>query len=120
MAENEIKHEREISIDIDEIIAKGKEGKLSTDEINEAVEEIDFDNDSLDKFYDALEDNEIPLDDISSSEMGEIESEVESEVEDETAIETESDVEGETELDTESAVEDESESELESELESAI
>ena len=63
---------------IEELIAKSKEGKISADELNEAVEEMDFDNDSLDKFYDALEDSGIPLpDDISSSEMSEIESEVE-------------------------------------------
>ncbi len=75
---NEIKNEHEKPKDIDELIAKSKEGKLSTNEINEAVEELDFDNDSLDKFYDALEDSGIPLpDDISTTEMNEIESEVE-------------------------------------------
>ena len=78
MQENEIKKDNEKIVDIDEIIAKSKEGKLSVSEINEVVEEIDFDNDSLDKFYDALEDNGIPLPgDISSTEMSEIESEVE-------------------------------------------
>ena len=78
MQENEIKKDNEKIVDIDEIIAKSKEGKLSASEINEVVEEIDFDNDSLDKFYDALEDNGIPLPgDISSTEMSEIESEVE-------------------------------------------
>ena len=82
MTENDIKNERaekaEKITNIDELIAKSKEGKLSKSEINEAVEEMDFDNDSLDKFYDALEDSGIPLpDDISSTEMSEIESEVE-------------------------------------------
>jgi len=78
MVEKEIKNEQEKVMDIEELIAKSKEGKLSQNEINEAVEEMEFDNDSLDKFYDALEDNEIPLpDDISTSEMNEIESEVE-------------------------------------------
>ena len=78
MVENDIKNEHEKTVDIEELIAKGKQGKLSRGEINEAVEELDFDNDSLDKFYDALEDSGIPLpDDISSSEMREIESEVE-------------------------------------------
>ncbi|MBE6577610.1 MAG: RNA polymerase sigma factor RpoD [Ruminococcaceae bacterium] len=73
-----MKNEQEKVMDIEELIAKSKEGKLSQNEINEAVEEMEFDNDSLDKFYDALEDNEIPLpDDISTSEMNEIESEVE-------------------------------------------
>ncbi len=75
----EMKNEQEKAVgSIEELIAKSKEGKLSQTEINEAVEEMDFDNDSLDKFYDALEDSGIPLpDDISSSEMNEIESEVE-------------------------------------------
>ncbi|MBQ8817160.1 MAG: RNA polymerase sigma factor RpoD [Clostridia bacterium] len=78
MVENEIKNEQEKSISIEEFIAKSKEGKLSQEEINEAIEELDYDNDSLDKFYDALEDSGIPLPgDISSSEMSEIESEVE-------------------------------------------
>ena len=82
MTENDIKNERAEKVEkitnIDELIAKSKEGKLSKSEINEAVEEMDFDNDSLDKFYDALEDSGIPLpDDISSTEMSEIESEVE-------------------------------------------
>ena len=81
MAEKEIKNDQEKqekAAAIDELIAKSKEGKLSQNEINEAVEEMDFDNESLDKFYDALEDNGIPFpDDISNSEMNEIESEVE-------------------------------------------
>ena len=64
--------------DLDSLIARTKEGKLSKSEINEAVEEMDLDNESLDKLYDELEDSGIPLpDDISSVEMMEIESEVE-------------------------------------------
>ena len=64
--------------DLDALIAKSKEGKLSTSEINEAVEEMELDNESLDKLYDELEDSGIPLpDDISNVEMMEIESEVE-------------------------------------------
>lgn len=77
MEENDIKNENEKTVDIEQLIAKGKEGKLSQGEINEAVEELDYDNDSLDKFYDALEESGIPLDDISNTEMNEIESEVE-------------------------------------------
>ena len=78
MVEHDINNADIKSMDLDTLIAKSKEGKLSQGEINEAVEELDFDNDSLYKFYDALEDSGIPLpDDISSSEMSEIESEVE-------------------------------------------
>ena len=71
---NEIKtlNEKE-EIDIDEIIEKGKQGKLSDHDFDKVVEEID----DLDTFYDALEDNGIELSgDISSTEMSEIESEV--------------------------------------------
>ena len=76
MQDNELKNLQEKNIDVDELIAKSKEGKLSIGEISEAVEEMDFDEE--DKFYDALEDTGMPLpDEFSDSEMSEIESEVE-------------------------------------------
>ena len=69
--------EQEKSIDIEELVAKRNEGKLTDTELNEMVEEMDVDNDSLDKLYDALEDSAMPsIDDLSSTEMKEIESEV--------------------------------------------
>ena len=69
--------EQEKSIDIDELVAKRNEGKLTDTELNEMVEEMEVDNDSLDKLYDALEDSAIPsIDELSNSEMKEIESEV--------------------------------------------
>ena len=69
--------EQEKPIDIDELVAKRNEGKLTDTELNEMVEEMDVDNDSLDKLYDALEDSAMPsIDDLSSTEMKEIESEV--------------------------------------------
>ncbi len=78
MTEHEIKLENDKSIDLGEIIEKGKQGKLSNDDLEEVVEEMDFDIDSLDKLYDTLENNGITLpDDLSSSELIEIESEVE-------------------------------------------
>ena len=77
MVENEVKNEQEKLMDIDEFIAKSKEGKMSREEINEAVEELNLDTESLDKFYDALEDSTLPLpEEIMSSEISEIESEV--------------------------------------------
>ena len=77
MVENEVKNEQEKLMDIDEFIAKSKEGKMSREEINEAVEELNLDTESLDKFYDALEDSAVPLpEEIMSSEISEIESEV--------------------------------------------
>ena len=63
---------------MEDLIAKGKKGALSEDDIDEALEEMDFDLDSVDKLYEALEDHGVPLPgDISSSEMTEIEHEVE-------------------------------------------
>ena len=74
MSVNEVKEENVKSeVDIEEIIEKGKQGKLSDNDFDRAVEEMD-----LDKFYDTLEDNGIQLSgEISSTEMSEIESEVE-------------------------------------------
>ncbi len=67
------KPEGKAEIDLEEIIEKGKNDKLLDNDLDRAAEEID-----LDKLYDTLEDNGIGLmEDISSSEMSEIESEVE-------------------------------------------
>jgi len=74
MVANETKNpEEKVDIDLEEIIEKGKQGKLMDNDLDRAVEEID-----LDKLYDTLEDNGIELsEDISSTEMNEIEMEVE-------------------------------------------
>ncbi len=78
MSEQEIKLESDKSIDLGELIEKGKQGTLSTDDLEEVVEEMDFDIDGLDKLYDTLENNGISLPgELSNSEMDEIESEVE-------------------------------------------
>ena len=78
MTEQEIKLDNDQSIDLGELIEKGKQGTLSTDDLEEVVEEMDFDIDGLDKLYDTLENNGITLPgELSSSEMDEIESEVE-------------------------------------------
>ena len=78
MTEQEIKQENEKTIDFESLIEKGKQGKLSNDDIEEAVEEMDFNIDSLDKLYDTLENNGITLSsDLSNSELDAIESEVE-------------------------------------------
>ena len=78
MVEQEIKKENEKTMDFDALIEKGKQGKLSNDDIEEAVEEMDFNIDALDKLYDALESNEISLpDELPDSELNAIESEVE-------------------------------------------
>lgn len=70
---NEIK-----KVDMDLLIEKGKKGKLSANDLDEAIAEMNFDADSIDKLYEALEDNGISFDsDISNEEMNEIEHEVE-------------------------------------------
>ncbi len=78
--QNEEKDEKEgKTIDVNELIEKGKKGALSTSDLDDMIEELDYDMDRLDKLYETLEDNGIPLpDDMSSTEISEIESEVES------------------------------------------
>ncbi len=63
-------------LDIDELIAKSKKDGLSSIDLDEAMEEMDFDMDTLDKLYESLEENEIPIGEMSSAEISEIESEV--------------------------------------------
>lgn len=62
-------------IDMDNLIAKGKKGSLSINDIEEAIEVFDYD---ADKLYDTLESNgiSIPME-ISQSEMNEIQSDIE-------------------------------------------
>ena len=72
------KSEEEKKHSVDSLIEKGKKGKLSAADIDEAMEEMDFDVDTLDKLYETLEDNGIAFGgDISSAEMSEIEQDVE-------------------------------------------
>ena len=68
--------EKKTSVDL--LIEKGKKGKLSASDLDEAMEEMNFDVDSIDKLYETLEDNGIVFTgEISTEEMNEIESEVE-------------------------------------------
>ena len=70
------KHEK--TLDVQSLIEKGKKGALSESDLDEMLEECDYDMDKFEKLYETLEDHEIPLPgDISSSEIIEIESEVE-------------------------------------------
>ena len=66
-------------VDVNVLIEKGKKGKLSASDLDEALEEMDFDVESIDKLYETLEDNGIAFggNDISNEEMSAIESEVE-------------------------------------------
>ena len=72
------KNNEEKKHSVDSLIEKGKKGKLSAADLDEAMEEMDFDVDSIDKLYETLEDNGIAFDsDISSAELSEIEQDVE-------------------------------------------
>ncbi len=79
MTENEMMNKEEGTVSVEELIAKRKSGKLTQAEFDSTIEEMGLDNDSLDKIYDAFEDASGPSpDEISISEMSEIESEIES------------------------------------------
>ena len=72
------KTEEEKKLSMDSLIEKGKKGKLSAEDLDEALEDMDFDVDSIDKLYETLEDNGIAFDtEISNEEMSQIENEVE-------------------------------------------
>ncbi len=71
------KAETEKTAKMNDLVAKGKKGKLSESDLDAVLEENDYDIDSLDKLYESLEDNGIPLPELSGSEMSEIENEVE-------------------------------------------
>ena len=67
----------EKKIDVEELIQKGKTGSLSSSDIDEAMEELNYDMDGYENLLNKLEDNGIPLPgDVSDSDMDEIENEV--------------------------------------------
>ena len=67
--------EKEKKNKVEDLLSKSKKGQLSEADLDEALEEMDYDIDSFDKL---LEENEMALaQDISTSEMSEIEQEVE-------------------------------------------
>ena len=72
-----LKTEAEKTARMDDLVAKGKKGKLSENDLDEALEEMEYDIDSLDKLYESLEDSGIHLPELSGTEMSEIENEVE-------------------------------------------
>jgi RNA polymerase primary sigma factor len=76
-AEKSAKSEAEKNARMDDLIEKGKKGRLSESDLDAAMEEMDYDIDSLDKLYESLEDSGVPLPELSGSEMSEIENEVE-------------------------------------------
>jgi RNA polymerase primary sigma factor len=67
--------EKEKKNKVEDLLSKSKKGQLSDEDLDEALEEMDYDIDSFDKL---LEENDMVLgQDISNSEMNEIEQEVE-------------------------------------------
>ena len=70
------KSEAEKNAKMDDLIEKGKKGRLSESDLDAAMEEMDYDIDSLDKLYESLEDG-VPMPELSGTEMSEIENEVE-------------------------------------------
>ena len=77
MSKAAAKAEAEKAAKMNDLVTKGKKGKLSESDLDAVLEENDYDIDSLDKLYESLEDNGIPLPELSGSEMSEIENEVE-------------------------------------------
>ena len=76
-AENAAEGEEKEVPSVDTLIEKGKKGKLSQHDLDDAMEKWDFDVDQIDKMYEELEDNGINFDgDLSAEEMSAIESEV--------------------------------------------
>ena len=63
------KTEAEKNAKMDDLLAKSKKGKLSESDLDEALEEMDYDIDSLDKLYESLEDSGIPLPELSGSHL---------------------------------------------------
>ena len=74
LEENE---EKKAEATVDSLIEKGKNGKLSQRDLDDMMEEMDFDIDQIDKLYETLEDNGINFEgDLSDEEMSAIENEV--------------------------------------------
>ncbi len=67
----------EKKIDVEELIQKGKKGALSSNDIDDAMEELNYDMEGYETLLDKLEDNGIPLPgEVADSDIDEIESEV--------------------------------------------
>ncbi len=73
----ESKQESTASKKVDDLIEKGKKTGLSDEDLDQALEEMDYDIDELDKLCDALEDNGVELPGgLSTAELEEIQKEV--------------------------------------------
>ena len=67
----------EKKFNVGDLIAKGKsKGSLTSSEINEALGDVDFDIDQIDKLYEDLENNGIEVNYLDSPDFADIESEI--------------------------------------------
>jgi RNA polymerase primary sigma factor len=73
-----LNEEKKSEMTVDSLIEKGKRGKLSASDLDDAMEEMNFDVDQIDRLYEELEDNGINFDgeNLSDEEINAIESEV--------------------------------------------
>ena len=75
--ENLTETEKKQNLTVDALIEKGKKGKLSQSDVDAAMEELDFDVEQIDRFYEKLEEHGINLEEnISGEELDAIEHEV--------------------------------------------
>ena len=64
-----------------ELIEKGKKGQLSAEDYDQALEEINYDTEKIEKLYEDLEDNGVALPgNLSGDELAEFEKEIQAEV----------------------------------------
>ena len=76
--ENNEQAEPEKKFNVNDLIARGKaKGSLTSSEIVEALSEVDYDMDQIDKLYEDLENNGIEINYLDSPEFADIETEVE-------------------------------------------
>ena len=74
---NEATAESGESKKVEDLIEKSKKSRLSEEDFDQALEEMNFDSDELDKLYEALEDNGVELPGgLSNAELEEIQAEV--------------------------------------------
>ena len=75
--ENEAAVENGESKKVEDLIEKSKKSRLSEEDFDQALEEMNYDTDELDKLYEALEDNGVELPGgLSNAELEEIQAEV--------------------------------------------
>ncbi len=75
--ENEVAVENGESKKVEDLIEKSKKSRLSEEDFDQALEEMNYDTDELDKLYEALEDNGVELPGgLSNAELEEIQAEV--------------------------------------------